>query len=202
MLKYAISSIADTDIKTYKDCFSMMNCEKQEKIKRLKNTDQQKLSLLGEWLAKSLISEFYGTDIKEIIFTTDEKGKPYCKNFPIHFNISHSVDTACAVISDNPIGIDIEKIRPVSLKLTRRLCTEDELSYIFGHIPEESDYNINFPDAIYNRFFEIWTAKEAYFKYIGTGITNFKSIDVLTSPIDKTKYETNDYIIHIVQQKT
>lgn len=202
MQKYTLASTDKINNEIYKSCFNLMTPVRQQKILRLKNTEHQKLSVLGEWLAKTLISEVCGISISELVFETDAKGKPYCTNAPnIYFNISHSSDTAVAVVSDNPIGIDIEKIRPVSLKLTRRVCTDNELLYVFGHKPDISDYSVEFPHPVYERFLEIWTAKEAYFKCIGTGITNLKSIDTLTDGLKKEVIKKDGFIIHIVNIK-
>ncbi len=199
MLKYLLGSVLNTDSKTYRDCFNLMTPDRQKKILRLKNVNQQKLSLLGDWLAKNLIAEATGVDIDDLVFDADSKGKPYSVSTPeIYFNISHSCDTAIAVVSDKPVGIDIEKIRPVSLKLARRTCTESELIYVFGHKPDANDYEIPFPHPVYERFFEIWTAKEAYFKCVGTGITDLKSVDTLNSNFTKEMIKKDDCIIHIV----
>ena len=46
------------------------------------------------------------------------------------------------------------------------------------------------------RFFEIWTAKEAYFKKCGTGITNLKSVNSLT--LSRQMHILGDYILHII----
>lgn len=197
--KYTLASTDKINNEIYKSCFNLMTPVRQQKILRLKNTEQQKLSVLGEWLAKTLISEVYGISIGELVFETDVKGKPYCVNTPdIYFNISHSSDIAVAVVSDTPTGIDIEKIRPVSLKLARRACTDNELLYVFGRKPDTSDYSVEFPHPVYERFFEIWTAKEAYFKCIGTGITDLKSIDTLTDSFKKKIIKRDGFIIHIV----
>lgn len=198
MFEYSIGDITKTDIEIFKASFYHMIDERKEKILRLKSTKQQKLSLLGEWLAKSLISKKFDVDVEKIVFQRDENGKPFCPEFPnIFFNISHSEDMAIAVISDNPIGVDIEKLRAVSLKVARRACTEDELIYVFNHIPAENDYEIPYPHPVYERFWEIWTAKEAYFKCIGTGITNLKKINTLALK-NKEKLIIDDYIIHLI----
>ena len=84
-----------------------------------------------------------------------EKGKPYVKGLPVCFSISHSGDYAVCVVSDEEIGIDIEKIRPINKRVADKFATEKEKEYILSSS---------------NGFFEIWTLKEAYFKCIGTGL--------------------------------
>ena len=77
------------------------------------------------------------------------------------------------------------------------MCTQKELEYVFGKLPHEEDYlSQNF--EYIRRFLEIWTIKEAYFKCVGTGITDFNSIDALSNDFEKTKTENDNYIMHIV----
>lgn len=94
-------------------------------------------------------------------------------------------DLVICAINDTLVGVDIEKIRSVDLNIIERVCNEDELEYILN-------------DTSYKHFFEIWTFKEAYFKIIGTGITDFKSIDYFNTGKNKLMIDYNDYIIHIV----
>ena len=199
MYKYEYLHIQEADENIYQLTFNAMSPERKEKIIRLKNENQKKLSLLGEYLAKKMISDEKGIPFNRVILETDSKGKPYTPAYSdIHFNISHSHDIAVAVIHTKPIGIDIEKVHKVSLKLSEKVCTEDELVYIFGKLPTAFDFETGYPDISYTRFFEIWTLKEAYFKYIGTGITDFKSVDSFKTDFAKDKITIDDYIIHIV----
>ena len=85
-----------------------------------------------------------------------ESGKPYCRD--LFFNISHSGDFVLLAVSDFEIGIDIEKIRDVDLKISDR-CFEEKVS-----TKEE--------------FFSMWTKKESIIKYLGKTIISMKNINV------------------------
>lgn len=199
MYKYISLQTHEADEKIYQLTYNAMTSNRKNKILRLKNENQKKLSLLGEYLAKTLICQEKNISFDDIIIETGTNGKPFVPQFSdIHFNISHSVDIAIAAISHHSIGVDVEKIRPVSLKLADRVCNEDEKKYIFGITPTQKDYEISYPNIAYNRFFEIWTMKEAYFKYTGTGITDFKSFNCFKNEITADKITIDDYIIHIV----
>jgi len=108
---------------------------------------------------------------REIIFNKGENGKPFLKNFPsFHFNISHTKNAVLIAVSDSPIGTDIEIIRPYDeklLKVAKRFFLPKEFEYIAIEEGRQS-----------NRFFEIWTRKEAYAKYLGTGL--FTNVDVMS----------------------
>ena len=108
----------------------------------------------------------------------NEYGKPYIKNNPIYFNISHSGDYIVIIISDKECGIDIEKIRGLNNKIIDKICIDKEKKSIID-------------DKTYTK---IWTMKEAYSKYKGIGFGyGFKNIDTTKIKINTIYYL--DYII-------
>ncbi len=83
-------------------------------------------------------------------------GKPY---FPehedVHFNISHTRGAVLVGIHDKPIGVDIERIRPVSERTMKRLA-----------------------DAVTEKeFYESWTRRESRGKWSGTGVAAMRTKD-------------------------
>ena len=198
MLKYVVKKVTELSDEVYRKSFFCMNKDRRARVKRYRNVLQKKCTLAGEWLVREMLCEITGKEPEFFIISADEKGKLYCDNTPeIHFNISHSDDLVAAAVCDKPVGIDIEVVQNVSLKLAKRVCTQKELEYVFGKLPHEEDYlSQNF--EYIRRFLEIWTIKEAYFKCVGTGITDFNSIDALSNDFEKTKTENDNYIMHIV----
>lgn len=76
-------------------------------------------------------------------------GKPYFPEYPeVHFNISHTTGAVLVGVSDQPVGVDIERIRPVSQRTMRRLAD----------VSTEQD------------FFRNWVRREARTKRSGNGI--------------------------------
>ena len=122
----------------------------------------------------------------------NEFGKPLSED--INFNISHSKGVVVFVKDKIPIGIDIEKIRPVENSLVEYISSNEEREYI------KSDIN----------FYEIWTNKESLTKAIGTGIkTKIKVIPGLPINGKKTYQEKyfysktikyKDYIISVTRE--
>ena len=104
-------------------------------------------------------------------------GKPYFQAPElkgIFFSRSHSKGHEIVCFSDNEIGIDCEntEARPGIderyLKIAERCFTDDEKEYIGKSLA---------------RFFEIWTAKEAYMKYTGMGFSEgFRTFSALKAP--------------------
>ncbi len=175
ILSFDIRDLSESE---YEKWYALMATEKKAKIDRFRFDDDKKRSITGEMLIKSYIRQKYGTPAKDIIISTTERGKPYTENCNIHFNISHSGDMVVCAVSDNPIGVDIEKIKPVDLKIAKKVFNNDELLYLFGTTPP---YTFEKTDdiEILRRFFTLWTTKEAYVKFTGTGISeNLKELSI------------------------
>ena len=81
---------------------------------------------------------------------------------------------------DEPVGVDIEKIRDVNLKIKDRFfCTAEK-----ENIKTNED------------FFRIWTAKESYIKYLGTGLhTPLNSFDTGSLDVNFLHLDFNGYHI-------
>ena len=146
----------------YFHALSVMSDERKLAVGSKKLQSERSLSIAGEMLARSGISEITGSDPDSIAFARDENGKPYATSENIHFNVSHSGEYAVCAVTANPVGIDIEKVREVNPDLTKKFCTEKELGYVFSNDNKEE---------ICFRLISIWTLKEAYFKCLGTGIS-------------------------------
>lgn len=97
-------------------------------------------------------------------------GKPFLANerrgHPIAFNLSHSGELAIvAVTAGMPVGIDIERTRPVSSELVAGCLAPREVATLAALRPalrEES-------------FIRCWTRKEACLKAIGVGLNGSPS---------------------------
>ncbi len=109
-------------------------------------------------LAELLSSEF---GLEKFSIAPGEHGKPYLTDHPdIHFNISHCRNAIAVVVSDNPVGIDVESFRHFSDGLLdKTMNPEEKAGILSSESPEEA-------------FAAYWTCKEAVFKMQGTGITD------------------------------
>lgn len=191
-----LSDLTQNDYDYY---FSLMDANKQKKVLRYRNEMDKKRTVAGEMLARRMISEYCNVMCEDIYFETGCYGKPNVKELGVEFNISHSEEMVVCAISDNAVGIDVEMIQPIGINILRKLCTDVDLEYILGinatgiHMPSKFD-----EQQLY-RFYEVWTAKEAYFKCIGIGIKNLKSISMDRLVEDRKIYQIENYIITIVQ---
>ena len=188
--KYDIRDLTDTE---YNKWYSLMSEDKQQRVDRFRFSDDKKRTIVGEMLARKSIAEWCGVVPESITFGIKEHGKPYAKDLTVEFNISHSGDIVVCAVDYKPIGIDIEQIRPIDLTVAKRICTDEELLYLFDHTPTDQDFTYTTAPEILTRFFELWTAKEAYGKCVGNGIVEFYKASTTNANLCKEK----DYIVAI-----
>lgn len=147
----------------------------QRNIKRLSRmrAEDKRRSLAGLILLRRLINKNFKTD--EYSFSYNENGKPlldFC-----YFSISHSGEYSVCVVSDVPVGVDIELVRPIAIKNDYRLFTLEEIQYV------------NSDEQLHNsRFFEVWTKKEAYIKMNGLSLSQGAGVN--TFRLKEAAFET------------
>ncbi len=93
-------------------------------------------------------------------FSVQQKSNPSLADF----NMSHSSDSiALATHRTGRIGIDIEYERtlPDITTMLETICTPEELHFLKPLSPSAMKY----------AFYQLWTAKEAYLKAIGSGLS-------------------------------
>lgn len=170
--------------------YRALSPSRKDHIDRLKKSEDRRRSLCAELLVQRLLQKYYS--LSHCVLHRRENGAPYLTGCDLFVSISHCDEKIACAVSETPVGIDIEKVRPVDLKLCRHVCLPEETEYVLREHPEFADQHCSNPDVL-KRFFEIWTAKEAYFKKQGTGITDLKSVCIL--PLPRQLHQTADYII-------
>lgn len=98
-------------------------------------------------------------------------GKPRIRGREdFHFNISHAGSWVVLAFGDSPVGVDVEVHRA-------RLPIRRFSARFFA--PEEQ----NFVGADVGRFLQVWTGKESFLKYLGSGIDRkLSSFSVFSLP--------------------
>jgi 4'-phosphopantetheinyl transferase len=86
----------------------------------------------------------------------DDHGAPLPSN-GVHWSLTHKERYVAAVTAPHPVGIDIERIRPVRTGMHQRLAADTEWELA--------------PEVTRALFFRYWTAKEAVLKAVGKGLT-------------------------------
>jgi 4'-phosphopantetheinyl transferase len=137
-------------------------------------------------LCEGLRKEYGITELP--VFEYGEHGKPSIVGHPeIFFNMSHCREAAICVLSDVPVGVDVESIRSYSESLARYTMSDAEMELI-----EKAER----PDV---EFIRLWTLKEAVLKRSGEGIRNDMKHVLDGLKVAKTEInEKKSYIFSVV----
>ena len=96
----------------------------------------------------------------------DKNGKPHLSNNKF-ISISHSFEYCGVIVADVKVGLDIEKLRPKILNISKKFISE-------------SDWNLIKLSSVEN-VTKVWTIKEAVFKAFGHKAIDFKKNIIITS---------------------
>lgn len=100
-----------------------------------------------------------GTSPGQIGIRRDADGKPFLVlphgTTPLHISLSHSGHCVVLALSCCPVGIDVEKIRPLDIALLKH-----------DYFPRDTLD----PATPLQSLFALWTAKEAVLKAVGKGV--------------------------------
>lgn len=128
--------------------------------------------------------------LKNASIKREPKGKPFFADLPlhdgkpltpVHFSVSHSGDWWGCLMADERVGFDLEVCREqVNYeKIAKRFFTKEEHDWI-SSIGQEA-------------FFEVWVRKEAFVKYLGTGLgEGLSSFTVIENGELKVKVYSNN----------
>jgi len=148
-----------------------LNRDDIEKAGRIKNADYRRFILNCYTLLRLILSRRLKCKPEEIVYETLTGGKPVIPGNPLFFNISHTRTGFAFIITDGfHNGIDIEEINPNMnfVPVIERFFSPNEVRFIL-----ESEVTSR------ERFYILWTRKEALLKSIGTGIIdNLSTVEV------------------------
>ena len=121
---------------------------RRERLLRIKQPEKRREPLCAYLILRHALWEQYRwRELPEIRLSSF--GKPYFPEHPdVHFNLSHTAGAVLVGLSDRPVGVDIEHIRPVSQRTMRRLADV----------------------GTERAFFQSWVRREARTKRSGTGV--------------------------------
>ena len=120
--------------------------ERRERLLRLPAEKRREPLCAWLLLRLALRETLKWTELPPVALT--DRGKPFFPDHPqVQFNLSHTEGAVLAGLSDRPVGVDIERIRPVSPQLIAQMGTDTE-----------------------EAFFRTWVRREARTKCSGRGI--------------------------------
>lgn len=186
--KYFICNLNNITQQEYKHYYKYLSTNEKKRASEYVNFKLSSEFALSRFFLRKTLSSELGTNAEAIDFLYTSNGKPFIRDFPIHFNLSHSNNIALLGISSSNIGVDIEYINP-DVEI-------EELMKIFAYT-KEIEWVIS--NNSLERFYNLWTVKESILKYQGIGITvpKFPELEVNNIDYAHQKYSTNSILIEI-----
>ncbi len=166
MIRIICADISSADEETYGRLYERASEERKRRANRYLRKEDKLLCVTADALLKTAL----GTN--EFQIQKNEYGKPYIKERnDFYYNLSHSGKYAVIAFGNSEVGVDIQQHRGgTDMRLIAEQCfARDEKDYVWQSDQQSEE-----------RFYEIWTGKESYLKYIGKGLRkNMQSFSVL-----------------------
>lgn len=156
------------DASLLKKYHSLLNNVEREQQQRFYFIKHQKRYLITRALVRTVLSFYSNITPKEWRFSKNQYGKPFIDHLltdvPLYFNVSHTEGMIILAVSlEKEIGIDIENIdREIDwLQLAKKNFSPIEYEQLLALSTNQQK----------ERFFDLWTLKEAYIKACGMGLS-------------------------------
>ena len=155
---------------------NVLSGDERVRAARMRTTESRLRFIVAHGALRTILARYVGVPASSIRFESSDAGKPFVADAPVSFNLTHSEAIAvCAISQGGCIGVDVERIRPVSdadAIVTRYFAPGEASEYASLPAPDRSA-----------AFFSTWTRKEAFVKAIGDGLTcPLRSFEVDVAP--------------------
>ncbi|HLD95568.1 MAG TPA: 4'-phosphopantetheinyl transferase superfamily protein [Alphaproteobacteria bacterium] len=183
----------------YQSLFKILSEKEKENVQKILIKEPY---IVSHGALREILSLYLRLPSQEIAFQYSKFQKPYLKEplKNIEFNLSHSGEMALLGLTTfKRIGVDIEKRRPLQdiTNLAKTVLTTNEYEYFLNHPAQRDDL-----------FFKYWTAKEAFIKGVGEGLSfglenvSFRDIDssnpsisIKTFPMESKEWSIQSFEI-------
>ena len=152
-----------------KQLFSCLSPTEQERARRFKADIISRRYIVAHAAMRDILAKYLGGSATSLDLIQPLNQKPLIhqsqNHLGLHFSLSHSHEIAILAVSQACIvGVDIEHIRPVAsvTQIANRFFAASEYE-LLQKSPKAQQLAL---------FFKIWTAKEAFLKAQGLGISN------------------------------
>ncbi len=186
-------AIASRQLKTW------LSSDELERANRFVTQELQEGFMCSRAYLRAVLSKYLFVHPADVVFKLGLYGKPSIANEErLRFSFSHSGGmNLLAVSAHADLGVDVEKIRTVPNinEIALRVCQTDEAMAL----------NSLADDQKQEAFFRLWTAKEAFVKATGQGLSrSFQSFSVpsfhfqngCTAIIDEAGESSSGWRVH------
>lgn len=138
-----------------------------------------RIFLISRVLVKTVLADKLGISPHQVNIQLHPNGKPFVQGSKaVYFNLTHSADVIIlAVTEEGEIGVDIEQVdREFEWMRVDSVLAPIEIEWI-------KENELTDSSSVFQRFFQIWTLKEAYIKCTGEGMSrHLKKLNVHVLP--------------------
>ena len=160
----------------------LANSSKAYVYKKIQKKDQYRTAIAEILLKMIFINEL---NLRGIYFDRTRGGVLFSKNWKNYFfSISHSENYIIVIVSNFKVGIDIQFMNKNMIKIADRFFYPEEIEYVY-----------RIEEKIEEHFYEVWTKKESYYKYMNHKLhSNFLSINTMQD-VGRTMEKFNTIIV-------
>ena len=205
---------------TVSSLYGALSAGRRAKADGIKDPEAFKTSVIAGRLLEKYLSKLTGTAPSGLSYEEDAGGRPRLSNLPnTDFNISHTDGAVLAVFrsfsgpNDQAfpcVGCDIERVRSRFKKpymprsIIDRFFAEGEKELFeallngeerFGKAASSGKFAASGKSTEEELFFRFWTAKEAYGKMSGSGLSNILGSDVLVRNNGRIGYSDGTVLV-------
>ena len=140
---------------------SIFSSERRQKILSYRQENDRRTKILAEFLARALAAKKIFRPIEEVLIKRNANGKPYIMDSSLQISLSHSRNWVACSIGSFSSGVDVEEDFSDALEVAKNFFSPNE--YLLLNRLSEAECS--------RKFLSLWTLKESYGKFLGTGIS-------------------------------
>lgn len=140
---------------------TLLDAAELERLSMYRTSGKRNEFLFGRLFMRKLLGEMIRLSPEEVPILIDEHKRPYLKDHPLQFNLSHSFGGFALILSSTyKVGIDVEyRKRDIQLEDGRHVFMPIEKSSMAAKAEEPAK----------DEFLHRWTMKEAIYKAANVG---------------------------------
>lgn len=169
MIQVICADISKLDVSDYHALYEAASAERRSRADAYRFREDSLRCVTADALLR------YALGTSEYTVEHTPSGKPFLKGREgFFYNLSHAGCWVVIAWGNSEVGVDVEEVSGASHPdaIARRFFTPEEQNYIFKD-----------GQLLRQRFAEIWTGKESYLKFLGTGLKKeLTSFSVLSLP--------------------
>ena len=141
---------------TLEELLEMSQHHYDHEIENISNEVRKKERIISRFLLETLVG-------KKVEVKYADSGKPFCDG--MHFSISHTKNFVAVIVSNKPVGVDIEYKSDRIFRITEKFMHPDELKTL-SECPEKQKFALI-----------CWCAKETVYKIIEENGVDFAKMN-------------------------